>query len=79
MVKNIIISILAAALTVDKLSQIIALTVADQVALWITFAWVLIIFCIFLEDKAEKWRKRRNRVQHIREILSKLCQEVNHG
>lgn len=78
MVKNIIISILAAALAVDKLSQIIVLTMSEQGALWITFSWVLIIFCVFLEDKAEKRRKRRNRVQHIREILNKL-QEVNHG
>ena len=73
MIKNIIISALAAGVTVDKLSRITELTVAEQAALWITFAWILIIFCVFLDDLAEKWRERKNRVQQIEDLLGGLC------
>lgn len=72
MIKNAIISVLAAVLAVDKFSKLTDLTASEQIGLWIAFAGILIIFCIFLEDKAEKWRKRRIRVQRIRELLERL-------
>lgn len=75
MIKNIIISALAAGVTVDKLSRITDLTVTEQAALWITFAWILIIFCVFLDGLAEKMRKRRLRVRQLGEILEMLRRE----
>lgn len=72
MIKNAIISVLAAVLAVDKFSKLTDLTASEQIGLWIAFAGILIIFCIFWEDKAEKWRKRRIRVQRIRELLERL-------
>ena len=72
MVKDIIISILAAGLIVDKLSGLASLSVRYQIGLWIAFTCILIIFLLFLEDVAEKWRQRKERIRRIQEQLEIL-------
>lgn len=81
MLKDIIISILAAVLIVDKLSGMTALSAQYQVGLWIAFTCILIIFCIFLENVADEWRQRRKRLRRIQEQLEKLRGkgEMHHG
>lgn len=81
MIKDAIISSLAAGLAVDKFSQITVLTVSEQVSIWIAFAVILFIFCLFWEMQAEKWRNRKKRAQRLQEILERLAKgkEVTHG
>lgn len=81
MFKDIIISVLAAVLIVDKLSGITSLPARYQMALWIAFTCILIIFCIFLENAADEWRQRRKRIRRIQARLEKLRRkgEIPHG
>lgn len=72
MFKDIIISVMAAVLAVDKLSCVVSLTSREQAGLCIGITAILIIFCLFLEIQVEKWRRRRNRVQQLQQILSRL-------
>lgn len=71
MCKNIIISAMAAALIVDKFPWG-ALTANEQAGLWIGMTTILIIFCFFGDVTLEKWRKRRNRVQQLQQILEQM-------
>lgn len=73
MFKDIIISVLAAVLAVDKLSCIISLNGREQAGLCIGITAILIIFFLFLEIQVEEWRRRRNRVQQLQQILSRLA------
>ena len=75
MLKNIIISVMAAVIAVDKLSCTISMTDREQAGLWIGITAILIIFCIFLEIQAEEWRKRRVRVRQIQQILRQMSGE----
>lgn len=81
MLKDIIISVLAAVMIVDKLSGVVSLSVRYQIGLWIAFTCILIIFCIFLENMANKWRLRKERIQRIQEKLEKLRRkgDIDHG
>lgn len=81
MIKDIIISFLAAVLIVDKLSGMASLSARYQIGLWIAFTCILIIFCIFLENVADEWRQRRKRIRRIHEQLEKLRwkEEMHHG
>lgn len=81
MFKDIIISVLAAGLIVDKLSGIASLSTRYQIGLWIAFTCILIIFCIFLENLADEWRQRKERIRRIQEQLERLRGkgEIHHG
>lgn len=73
MIKDVIISVLAAALVVDKLSGVMDLAVREQAGLGIGITAVLIIFCIFLDIAVEKERKRRSRIWQIQQMLERLA------
>lgn len=81
MIKDIIISFLAAVLIVDKLSGMASLSARYQIGLWIAFTCILIIFCIFLENLADEWRQRKERIRRIQEQLERLRGkgEIHHG
>lgn len=72
MVKDVIISALAAGLILDKLSEHLVLDASVRMSLWIALTVILIIFCLFLEILAEKWRKHKTRVQQLWQILEDL-------
>lgn len=80
MIKDTVISALAAGLILDKLSGYLALDAPLKISLWIALTVILIIFCLFLEIQAEKWRKRK-RVQQLWQILEALRngKEIDHG
>lgn len=75
MIKDVIISAMAAVMAVDRLSCVISMTGREQAGLWIGVTAILIIFCIFLGILADKWRKRRARVRELQQILSRLISE----
>ena len=81
MVKDVILSALAAGLILDKLSGYLALDVPVKTSLWIALTVILIIFCLFLEIQAEKWRQRQTRMQQLWKILEHLRRgkEENYG
>ena len=72
MIKDVIISALAAALLMDRLAGAGGVSGELWICLWITGTVILIIFCLFLEEQVEKYRKRRERVRRLSLILAQL-------
>lgn len=73
--KNVIISILAALLTVEKVPWYSTCTTMEKIGIFIGIFIPLIIFCFFCEEMAEKWRKYRKRVQALRGEVTRLRHE----
>ena len=71
-VKNIIISILAALLTVEYVPWFAVCTVPEKIGVMIGVGIPLIIFCFFLDFWAEKYRKWRARVRKVRRAVERL-------
>ena len=69
MYKDIVISILGALL----LESVFNTTgIGEQIAITMGLAAMLFIFCLFLENQAEKWQKYRQRVQDLEQRLEQL-------
>lgn len=75
MIKNIVISILAAVLVVEKVPWYRVCTVEEKVGIFIGISIPLIIFCFFCEEIVEKWRKYRQRVKFVEREVTKLRNE----
>ena len=79
MLKNIVISLLAAAVITEKLAVPWQLSVRQQTGAYIGIGVCLIIFLLFFEEIALKWARLRLRIRQIKkkvEALSKLRVEV---
>lgn len=72
MIKDTVISALAAGLILDKLSEYLTLDAQVLMSLWIALTVILFIFCLFLEILAEKWRQHKARVQQLWQMLEDL-------
>ena len=72
MLKNIVISLLAAAVITEKLAVPWQLSVRQQTGAYIGIGVCLIIFLLFLEEIVTKWKKRRKRIMKIREVLETI-------
>lgn len=72
MLKNIIISLLAALLIVERVPWEAELTGWEKAAVTAGFWSALIIFCFFCELCHEKRRKYLERVNRIRELITRL-------
>ena len=75
MLKDTVISFLAAVLTVQHVPWFAACQGMEKTALIIGIMTILIIFCLFLENLAEKWRKYSQRVQKLQDTVRKLRNE----
>ena len=69
MYKDIVISLLGALLLEPVLGST---EVGEQIAIVMGMATVLFIFCLFLENQAEKWQKKKNRIRDLEENLERL-------
>lgn len=74
MCKDIIISVLAALLAMEWVPWTEGLTAWQRVSVGAGWASTLIIFCLFCDQCAEKWRKRRRRVAGVRATVDKLLE-----
>lgn len=72
MFKNIIISLLSAALLVKCVPWSAAWTAQETAGFFIGAAGTLLFFCLFCQETAEKWRKYRARVKEVRETVERL-------
>lgn len=72
MFKNSIISLLGAALLIKCLPWSAGWTPQETAGFFIGSAGTLIIFCLFCQETAEKWRKYRARVRQVRETVERL-------
>lgn len=72
MLKNIVISILAAVLIMEKVPWFAACALGEKIGIFIGICIPLIIFCLFCQEMAEKWRKYRARVRKIEEKLENM-------
>ena len=69
MYKDIVISLLGALLLepVFKTTE-----TGEQIAIVMGLATVLFIFCLFLENQAEKWQKKKKRIRELERKLEEL-------
>ena len=72
--KNMMIAALAAALVTRECSWFNVCRWDQQIALWSGFFVVLLFFCLFCEEKAEKWQIRRERVDRLRRIINRTIE-----
>ena len=72
MLKNIIISLLGAAAVMRYVPWPEPLTRGESIGVYVGFSTILIIFCLFWDFLAEKWREKRERQRRIREIMAVL-------
>lgn len=72
MLRNIVISILAAVLVVEKVPWFAACEMREKIGIFIGICIPLIIFCLFCQEIAEKWRKYRTRVKEIEKRLERM-------
>lgn len=72
MLKNIIISLLGAAAAMRYVPWSEPLTREESIGVYVGFSTILIIFCLFWDLLAEKWREKRERQRRIREIMAVL-------
>lgn len=72
MLRNIIISILAAVLIVEKVPWFRYCAMEEKIGVFIGFFIALIIFCFFCEKQVEKYRKYRERVLKIQRNIERL-------
>ena len=69
MYKDIVISLLGAWVLRDVFGTT---EVREQIAMVIGLAAMLFIFCLFCEDKAEKWQEKRRRARIMEQKIAKL-------
>lgn len=72
MIKNIVISTLAAVLTVECVPWFAVCTVPEKTGVMIGVGIPLIIFCFFLDFWHQRYRKWRARVRKIRMTVERL-------
>ena len=73
MIKNIAISLLAAAVITEKLAVPWHLSVRQQTGAYIGIGVCLIIFLLFLDEIGKKWTERKQRIQQLQEIVEALA------
>lgn len=71
MSKDILISALAAGLILRH-PWIAVCTAWQQASIWLGLTVCLLFFCLFCEERYEKWVKYRERVGRIRELVTRL-------
>lgn len=69
MYKDIVISLIGALLLEPVLGST---EVGEQIAIVMGMATVLFIFCLFLENQAEKWQEKRRRARIMELRIAKL-------
>lgn len=72
MFRNIVISILAAVLIVEKVPWFAVCAPGEKIGIFIGICIPLIIFCLFCQETGEKWRKYRARVRKIEKSLERM-------
>lgn len=72
MLKNMILSMLGAAAVMRYVPWSEPLTREESIGVYVGFSTILIIFCLFWDFLAEKWREKRERQRQIREIMEVL-------
>lgn len=75
MFKNIVISILAAVLTVEYVPWFAVCTVPEKIGVMIGVGIPLIIFLLFCDFYYQKYREWRTRVQEIQQTMERLQRE----
>ncbi len=79
MFKNAIIAMLAAGLTVDRLSSI-AMTGREKMGLWIALVGILISVCNIIDDQLMRWRQHKQRQEALKQQIEQLGRkEINCG
>ena len=74
MLKDIVIAALAAHAML-RIPWFAACSGSEQIVIWLALAVCLLFFCLFCEEMAEKWRKYKERVQSIRDLVVRLRKE----
>lgn len=69
MYKDIVISFLGAWILRDVFGTT---EVGEQIAMVMGLAAMLFIFCLFCDDQAEKWQKKRRRARIMEQRIAKL-------
>ena len=69
MYKDIVISLLGAWILRDVFGTT---EIGEQIAMIMGLAAMLFIFCLFCEDQAEKWQKKRRRARIMELRIAKL-------
>lgn len=70
--KDMIIAALGAALITRDCPWFRICPWDQQAAVWLGFFIVLLFFCLFCEEKAEKWRKYRIRVDRMQGMIIRI-------
>lgn len=71
--KNVIISALGAALITRECPWFAACRTGQQAAVWLGFSIVLLFFCLFCEEKHEKWQKNREWRQDMKSLAERTA------
>lgn len=72
MIREITIAALAAGLLL-RIPWFAMCTAWTQASIWLALTMCLLFFCLFCEEQYEKWRKYRERVDNLRELVGRLA------
>lgn len=72
MLKNIAIAVMAGVLVVEYIPWYAAGSVREKLGVFIGITTILIIFCFFCDEVAERWQQRRKRVREIEDKVRRL-------
>lgn len=74
MTKNIIISMLGAALVTRECPWFRICPWDQQASIWLALSVCLLFFCLFLEEQAEKQRKNKARSERMEQMITRISQ-----
>lgn len=72
MIKEVIIAALAAGIILRH-PWLASCTAWTQASIWLALTMCLLFFCLFCEEQYEKWRKYRERVGKLKELVGRLA------
>lgn len=76
--KNMLIAALAAGYAL-QCPWFAVCDVATKAVIWLVLSICLLFFCLFCEEKREKWLKKRKRAQKLQEQIGRLSYVGGHG
>lgn len=71
MIKNMLIAAMAAGYVL-RCPWFADCDIPTKTVMWVSFSLCLLFFCLFFEEKHEKWLKKRKRAMQLREKIIRL-------